>query len=192
MAKLVITTNMSLDGVVDDPDGAEGFERGGWYTQFGAADLDAWRKILEAESFETDALLIGRRTDEWFGSRWTGRDGAWADRLNGLPKYVVSSTLTAPKWTNVTVLAGDVVGEVAKLKRDLDGVIAVFASYELVRTLLDHDLVDELRLFVFPVVVGAGRRLFGETNREKPVRLVENQTVGDNLAFVTYEVVHTA
>jgi dihydrofolate reductase len=190
MAKIYLTTNMSLDGVVDDPDGAEGFERGGWYTKYGAADLEPWRKLLEAESFATDALLLGRRTDEWFGTRWVGRDGAWADRLNGLPKYVVSSSLDEPKWTNVTVLRGDVVDEVTRLKHELDGQIGVFASYELMTTLLDHDLVDELRLFVFPVVVGAGRRLFGETSTEKPIQLVDSQRVGDGLLLVTYELVH--
>ena len=189
MGKIVISTNMSLDGVVEDPDGAEGFARGGWYTRSAGQDLDPWRKVFEDEAMATDALLLGRRSDEWFGSRWVGRDGAWADRLNSLPKYVLSSSLDQPKWTNVTVLRGDVVDEVTKLKRDLDGEIAVYASYQLARTLLEHDLVDELRLFVFPVVVGAGGRLFAETSTEKPFRLVDSQRVGDGLVLLTYEVV---
>ena len=136
-----------------------------------------------------EALLLGRRSDEWFGARWASRGGEWADRLNSLPKYVVSATLAEPKWTNVTVLKGDVVDEVTRLKQDLDGEIVVYASYQLGRTLLEHDLVDELRLVVFPVVLGAGERLFGETSEQKPIRLVDSRTVGDGLAFLTYEFV---
>jgi dihydrofolate reductase len=136
--------------------------------------------------------LLGRRSDEWFGTRWASRPGEWADRLNSLPKYVVSSTLQDPRWTNVTVLKGDVVDEVTRLKQELDGDIVVYASYQLGRTLIEHDLVDELRLFVFPVVLGAGERLFGETSGKKPIRLVDNRTVGDGLAFLTYEIVRGA
>ena len=120
------------------------------------------------------------------------RTGEWADRLNSLPKYVVSSTLEDPRWTNVTVLKGDVVDEVTRLKQELDGDIVVYASYQLGRTLIEHDLVDELRLFVFPVVLGAGERLFGETSDKKPIRLVDTRTVGDGLTFLTYEVVRDA
>ena len=116
----------------------------------------------------------------------------WADRLNSLPKYVVSSTLEDPRWTNVTVLKGNVVDEVTRLKQELDGDIVVYASYQLGRTLIEHDLVDELRLFVFPVVLGAGERLFGETSDKKPFRLVGSRTVGDGLAFLTYEIVRDA
>jgi dihydrofolate reductase len=134
-------------------------------------------------------LLLGRRSDEWFGARWASRPGEWADRLNGLPKYVVSATLQDPKWTNVTVLTGDVADEVRRLKQEVDGDIAVYASYQLGRTLIEHDLVDELRLFVFPVVVGDGERLFGETSGSKPFRLAGSRTVGDGLVFLTYEIV---
>ena len=171
MGKIVISTNISLDGVVQDPDGEEGFRLGGWFGQFGGKDLEAWAKVEFAEALGTEALLLGRRSDEWFGARWSSRGGEWADRLNSLPKYVVSSTLVDPHWTNSTVLKGDVVTEVSKLKHELDGEIVVYASYQLGRTLIDHDLVDELRLVVFPVVLGAGERLFGETSDKKPLRL---------------------
>ena len=189
MGKLVISTNMSLDGVVQDPDGQEGFKRGGWFGQFGGKDLEEWGPIMLDESLHTEALLLGRHSDAWFGTRWASRSGEWADRLNSLPKYVVSSTLEEPAWTNVTVLKGDVVDEVTRLKQELDGDIVVYASYQLVRTLIEYDLVDELRLFVFPVVVGAGERLFGETSETKPTRLVDRRTIGDNLVFLTYEIV---
>ena len=189
MGKVVISTNMSLDGVVQDPDGEEGFRLGGWFGQSPVKDLAAWRKVAYAEALGMEALLLGRRSDEWFGARWASRRGEWADRLNSLPKYVVSSTLAEPKWTNATVLKGDVVDEVTRLKQELDGELVVYASYQLGRTLIEHDLVNELRLFVFPVVLGAGERLFGETSGQKPIRLLDSRTVGDGLAFLTYEFV---
>ena len=192
MGKIVISTNVSLDGVVQDPDGQEGFKRGGWFGQFGGKDLEEWGRVEFGEVLRTEALLLGRQSDAWFGTRWASRGGEWADRLNSLPKYVMSSTLEDPKWTNVTVLKGDVVDEVTRLKQELDGEIVVYASYQLGRRLIDHDLVDELRLFVFPVVLGAGERLFGETSDRKPLRLVDSRTVGDNLAFLTYEIVRDA
>ncbi len=192
MGKIVISTNVSLDGVVQDPDGEEGFRLGGWFGQDGGKDLEEWAKVEYAEALRTEALLLGRRSDEWFGTRWASRPGEWADRLNSLPKYVVSSTLEEPRWTNVTVLKGNVVDEVTRLKQELDGDIVVYASYQLGRTLIEHDLVDELRLFVFPVVLGAGERLFGETSGKKPVRLAGSRTVGDGLAFLTYEIVRDA
>ena len=191
MGKIVISTNVSLDGVVQDPDGKEGFRLGGWFAESGGDDLKEWAKIEYEEALGTEALLLGRRSDEWFGTRWASRPGEWADRLNSLPKYVVSATLQDPRWTNVTVLKGDVVDEVTRLKRDLDGDIVVYASYQLGRTLIEHDLVDELRLFVFPVVLGAGERLFGATSAKKPIRLVDSRTVGDDLAFLTYEMVRS-
>jgi dihydrofolate reductase len=189
MGKIVITTNMSLDGVVQDPDGKEGFRHGGWFNESGGKDLEAWARLETDEALDADALLLGRRSDEWFAERWLSRSGEWADKLNSLPKYVVSSTLEHPRWSNATVLKGDVVDEVSKLKQELDGEILVYASYQLVRTLLEHDLVDELRLVVFPVVLGAGERLFGETSDKKPMRLVDTKTLGDGLAFVAYETV---
>ena len=192
MGKIVITTNMTLDGVVQDPDGQEGFRLGGWFGQFGGKDLEEWAKVEYAEALGTEALLLGRRSDEWFAARWASASGEWADRLNSLPKYVVSSTLQDPRWTNVTVLKGDVVSEVTRLKQELDGDIVVLASYQLERTLIEHDLVDELRLFVFPVVLGAGERLFGETSDKKPMRLMNAKTIGDGLAFLTYALVREA
>jgi dihydrofolate reductase len=189
MGKIVISTNVSLDGVVQDPDGKEGFGRGGWFARSGGKDVEEFARISSAEALNTAALLLGRRTEEWFAARWPSRTGEWADRLNGMPKYVVSATLHDPAWTNVTVLKGDVVEEATRLKQEVDGDIVVYASYQLGRTLLEHDLVDELRLFVFPVVVGAGERLFGETSGEKPFRLTGSRTAGDGLVYVTYEIV---
>ena len=192
MGKIVISTNVSFDGVVQDPDGEEGFRLGGWFGQFGGKDLDEWAKVEFEEALGAEALLLGRHSDEWFAARWLAKSGEWADRLNSLPKYVVSSTLQEPKWSNSTVLRGDVVSEVSKLKQELAGDIVVYASYQLGRTLIEHDLVDELRLVVFPVVLGAGERLFGETTRRKPMRLVDTKTIGDGLAFLTYEMVREA
>ena len=192
MGKIVISTNMSLDGVIQDPDGQEGFSRGGWFTQHGSQDLEEWAKAEHAEALSTAALLLGRRSDEWFAARWASRPGEWADRLNSLPKYVVSATLQHPRWTNATVLTGNVADEVRRLKQELDGDIVIYASYQLGRTLLEHDLVDELRLFVFPVVVGDGERLFGQTSGTKPFRLAGSRTVGKNLTFLTYEIVRDA
>ena len=192
MGKIVITTNASLDGVVQDPDGQEGFRLGGWFGQFGGNDLEAWAELETDEALGAEALLLGRRSDEWFASRWATRSGAWADKLNSLPKYVVSSTLEAPRWSNATVLKGDVADEVSKLKQQIDGEILVYASYQLARTLIEHDLVDELRLVVFPVVLGQGERLFGETSDKKPLRLLDTRTIGDGLAFLTYELVREA
>jgi len=192
MGKIVITTNASLDGVVQDPDGEEGFRLGGWFGQFGGKDLEQWAEVETDEALRAEALLLGRRSEEWFATRWASRTGEWADRLNNMPKYVVSSTLQEPRWGNSTVLKGDVVDEVSKLKQEIAGEILVYASYQLERTLIEHDLVDELRLVVFPVVLGAGERLFGPTGDKKPMRLVSAQTIGDGLAFLTYQPVRNA
>ena len=194
MGKIVMSgpQNVSLDGVVQDPDGQEGFRLGGWFVQFGAKDLDQWNKVALDEALRAEAWLLGRRSYEFFGVRWRPRSGELADRLNSMPKYVVSSTLEDPEWNNTTVLKGDLVAEVSKLKQELDGEIIVPASYQLARTLREHDLVDELRLVIFPVVLGAGERLFGETTDQKPMRLLNASTIGDGLAFVTYEIVKDA
>jgi dihydrofolate reductase len=194
MGKIVMSgpQNISLDGVVQDPTGEEGFRHGGWFGQFGGKDLEEWAKVALDEALGAEALLLGRRSDEYFGSRWNSRSGALADRLNSLPKYVVSSTLQHPVWNNSTVLKGDVVTEVSKLKQQIDGEIVVPASYQLGRTLIEHDLVDELRLMVFPVVLGAGERLFGQTSDKIPMRLLSTQTVGDGLVFLTYKLVRDA
>jgi dihydrofolate reductase len=187
MGKIVISANASIDGIVQDPDGKEGFRLGGWFIQAGGDDLKEWGKVEFEEALGTEALLLGRRSDEWFATRWASRTDEWANRLNSLPKYVVSSTLEEAKWTNATVLKGDIVTEVSKLKRELAGDIVVYASYQLGRTLMEHDLVDELRVFVYPVVLGDGERLFGATSGKRPMRLVRAQTVGDGLTFLTYE-----
>src|SRR6266516_5660777 len=194
MGKIVISgpQNVSLDGVVQDPDGEEGFRLGGWFVQFGGEDLEEWNKVALAEALGAEAWLLGRGSYAFFAARWRPRSGELADRLNSMPKYVVSSTLVDPDWNNSTVLKGDVVEEVSKLKQEIDGEIVVPASYELGRTLIEHDLVDELRLVVFPVVLGAGERLFGETSDKKSLRLLSTQTLGDGLAFVTYEFVRDA
>ncbi|HEX3965683.1 MAG TPA: dihydrofolate reductase family protein [Trebonia sp.] len=191
MGKIVITTNMTLDGFVQDPDGQEGVNRGGWFGQFGGKDLEEWAKVETAEAVGADALLLGRRSDEWFATRWLSRTGEWADQLNSMPKYVVSGTLTDAKWSNATLIKGNVTTEIAKLKQQIGGEILVYASYQLVHTLIEHDLVDELRLVVFPVVLGAGERLFGETSGQKQFRLVNATAIGDGLAFVTYEPVRS-
>jgi dihydrofolate reductase len=189
MGTIVISTNTSLDGVVQDPDGQEDFSRGGWFGQFGGRDLEAWAELETDEAKGAQAVLLGRRSDAWFASRWLSRSGEWADRLNGLPKYVVSSTLDHPHWSNATVLRGDVVAEIAKLKQEIDGEILVYASYHLARTLIDNNLVDEVRLVVFPVVVGAGERLFGGTLDQKPLRLLGTRTIGDGLVLLSYQFV---
>jgi dihydrofolate reductase len=192
MGKIVISENASLDGVVQDPTGEEGFRHGGWFNQIGGKDREGWAKVGFDEALGAEAFLLGRRTDEWLAARWLSRSGEWADRLNSLPKYVVSSTLEEAKWTNSTVLKGDVVKEVSKLKQELDGDIVVAGSIRLAHALIEHDLVDELRLMIFPVVLGAGERLFDETKDKKPMRLVHAQAVGDNLALLTYELVRGA
>lgn len=192
MGKIVITTNISLDGVVEDPDGLEGTRLGGWFDQFVGEDRAEWARVETDESLGADALLLGRHSDEWFAKRWLSRSGVWADKLNSLRKYVVSASLTDPKWSNATVLGGDPVSEVSKLKEEIGGEILVYASYQLVHTLIEHDLVDEFRLVIFPVVLGGGARLFGETSDQKPLRLRSASTIGHGLAFVTYEVVRKA
>jgi dihydrofolate reductase len=194
MGKIVMSgpQNISLDGVVQDPDGAEGFTRGGWFAEFGGKDLEEWNEVALDEALGAEAWLLGRSSYEFFGTRWQPRSGALADRLNSLPKYVVSSTLEDPEWNNTTVLKGDAVTEVSRLKQELDGEIVVPGSYRLGRTLIEHDLIDELRLVVFPVVLGAGERFFGETSDRKPMRLLDSRTIGDGLVLLTYELVREA
>jgi dihydrofolate reductase len=185
MGKIVVSENVSLDGVVQDPAGDEGFRVGGWVGLI--KDSPQLSKLALDEALGAEALLLGRRSYEWFAARWPTRRGELADRLNSLPKYVVSSTLEHPAWNNSTVLKGDVLNEVSKLKHELNGEIVVPASFQLVHTLLEHDLVDELRLKIFPVVLGAGERLFGETSDKKPLRLVGTQAVEGDVTFLTYE-----
>ena len=180
-----MSESVSLDGVIEDPAGDEGFRRGGWVGAIKGRPEVA--KVLLDEARGADALLLGRRSYEFFAARWPARSGELADRLNSLPKYVVSSSLESPDWNNSTVLKGDALTEVSNLKQQLDGDIVVYASFQLSRTLMEHDLVDELRLMIHPVVLGAGRRLFGETDDKTPLCLIDTQTVGDDVARLTYE-----
>src|SRR5919197_3850479 len=192
MGKIVVSENVTLDGVVQDPAGAEGFERGGWVGRVGERGREEAAKVLLDEALAAEAQLFGRRTYEFLAVRWPSRSGELADRLNSMPKYVVSSTLKDPEWNNSTVLTGDTVHEVSRLKQELDGDVVVVASFQLVRTLIEHDLVDELRLKIYPVVLGDGGRLFGETSDKKPLRLVDTQTVDGDVAYLTYEPVRNA
>jgi dihydrofolate reductase len=187
---IVISENVSLDGVIEDPTGAEGLTVGGWFWETDRGE-DGERFTLE-KTLGTAALLLGRRSYEYFAATWPSRGGELADKMNSLPKYVVSSTLEHPDWNNSTVIQGDVVSEVSKLKQELDGEIVVLGSPRLARTLIERDLVDELRLMIYPVVLGAGARLFGETSDKKPMRLLDTKTVGDGIAILTYEPVRDA
>jgi dihydrofolate reductase len=190
MGKIVKSNFVSLDGVVQDPAGNEGFRLGGWVGPL--KDRQDLSKLALDEALGAEALLLGRRSYEFLAALWPSRSGELADRLNSLPKYVVSSTLDGPDWNNSTVLRGDVVNEVSKLKQELNGEIVVPASFQLLHTLIEHDLVDELRLMIIPVVLGAGERLFGETSDMKPMRLLDTQTIDNGVAFLTYEPVRDA
>jgi dihydrofolate reductase len=185
VGRIVVSDNVSLDGVIQDPAGDEGFGRGGWVGLI--KDRPEVNKLALDDALGAEALLLGRRSYEWFAARWPSRSGELADRLNALPKYVVSSTLEDPDWNNSTRIQGDAVDEVSKLKQKLIGDILVLASFQLVRTLLEHDLVDELRLKIYPVVLGGGRRLFGETSEKKPMRLIDTKTIDGDVAYLTYE-----
>jgi dihydrofolate reductase len=191
MGKIVISENVSLDGVIQDPAGVEGFRLGGWVGRIGGQGREDAAKVALDEALGAEAFLLGRRSYEFLAARWPSRSGPFAERLNSLPKYVVSSTLEAPAWNNTTVLKGEVIDEVSKLKQEIDGEIVVAASFQLWHTLMEYDLVDELRLMIYPVVLGAGDRLFGETSDKKPMRLVSARTV-DDLALLTYETVRDA
>jgi dihydrofolate reductase len=185
MGKIVVTEFVSLDGVMEDPGGAEDFKYGGWSFEISRGDEGDKFKLDEA--LEADALLLGRVTYEGFAAAWPSREGEFADKFNNMPKYVVSSTLRDPEWNNSTVLAGDLRDAVSELRGKHDGDIVVHGSAQLVRSLLDAGVVDELRLMVFPVVLGSGKRLFGDTSDKKPLRLVESRTVGDGVAILIYE-----
>ena len=185
MGRIIVTEFVSLDGVMEDPGGSEDFKYGGWAFEFSRGDEGDKFKL--DESLHAAAQLLGRATYEGFAESWPSRDGEFADKFNTMPKYVVSSTLSDPEWTNTTVLEGDVGQAVAKLKEDIDGDIVVHGSARLAQTLLDLDLVDEVRLMVYPVVLGAGKRLFGDTGDKKPLRLTDSKIVGDGVAILIYE-----
>jgi dihydrofolate reductase len=188
MGRIVVTEFISLDGVIEDPGGAEDFKYGGWTFAFNTGE-EGDRFKLE-ETLTADALLLGRITYDGFAAAWPTIEGTgeFGEKMNGMPKYVVASTLADPEWNNSTVLQGDPVEAVRTLKQDVDGVILVAGSAQLAQTLLEHDLVDEIRLMVFPVVLGSGKRLFGETSDRKPMRLTDSRTVGDDgVAISIYE-----
>jgi dihydrofolate reductase len=191
MGRIVISSNATLDGVVQDPDGQEGFERGGWFHQYaGARDFEEWVANETEEALAAEALLLGRRSFEWFASRAPAMaervSQRWADRMDRLPKYVVSSTRAQPGWSHATVLDRDPVAAIAALKQALDGDILVYGSYQLVRTLVARNLADELRLVLFPVVLGTGRRLFDGMGGSKPLRRIGLRQLGDGLVHCTY------
>jgi dihydrofolate reductase len=185
MGRIVVTEYISVDGVVEAPSGMEDFERVGW--------TDAFTRGPEGDRFKfdetmaSDALLLGRVTYDGFAPVWPQVEGEFADKFNSMPKYVVSQTLEDPEWNNTTVLRGDVVEEVTKLKQQYDDDIVVHGSPQLAQTLIEHDLVDALHLQVYPVIVGAGKRLFGETSGTKRLRLTQAKTVGDGIHILIYE-----
>jgi dihydrofolate reductase len=185
MGKIAVTEFVSLDGVMEDPGGAEDYRHGGWTFKFDRGpDGD---KFKLDEAMGAQALLLGRRTYEGFAAAWPSMQGDFADKFYNMPKYVVSSTLSEPAWNNSTVLGGDIVAEVAKLKDSLAGEISVHGSAQLAQTLLEHGLVDELRLMVFPVVLGSGKRLFASGEEKKTLRLSSSKTVGEGIAILIYE-----
>ena len=185
MGRIVVTEFVSLDGVMEDPGGSEDFKYGGWSFEFERGEEGDKFKLDEALGAE--AMLLGRKTYEGFAEAWPSREGEFADKFNNMPKYVVSTTMDEAEWNNSTVIKGDVAGEVEKLRNELDGDIVVHGSAQLVQTLMDNDLVDELRLMVFPVVLGTGKRVFGETSDKKPLRLSDSKTVGDGVTILVYE-----
>jgi dihydrofolate reductase len=187
VGRIVVTEFVSLDGVMEDPGGAEGYEHGGW--SFQVSRGDEGDKFKLDELVDAEAQLLGRVTYEGFAKAWPSitDEAGFAERMNSMPKYVVSSTLTNPEWQNTTVLSGDVAEEVSKLKQEVDGNILVAGSAQLVQALIEHDLVDELRLMVYPVVLGGGKRLFGTTSDKRALRLADSKVVGDGVQILVYE-----
>jgi dihydrofolate reductase len=187
MGKIVVTEFISLDGVIEDPGGSEDYRHGGWTFEIDRGEEGDKFKLDEL--LEAEAQLLGRVTYEGFAAAWPAmEDGAgFAEKMNSMPKYVVSSTLREASWDNTTILSGELPDEVARLHREIDGVILVAGSAQLVQCLLEHGLVDELRLMVFPVLLGEGRRLFGDVSEKKPLRLTDSKTLGDGIALLTYE-----
>jgi dihydrofolate reductase len=186
MGKLVVTEFVSIDGVFEDPGGSEAYEHGGWTFEYDRGDDGDKFKLDEV--MEAEVQLLGRVTYDGFAEAWPSREGAFADKLNNDPKYVVSTTLKDPEWQNTTVISENIPAEIAKLKDKTDGVILVAGSGTLVRTLLENDLVDELRLMVFPTVLGRGKRLFPDGIDRLKLRVADTKTVGsDGVQVQTYE-----
>jgi len=188
MGRIVVTEFVSLDGVMEDPGGADGYEQGGWAFEFDRGDDG--NRFKHAELMEAEAQLLGRVTYEGFAAAWPTMEdpGGFAERMNSMPKYVFSSTLGEAEWENTTVLSGDFAERIGKLKQEVEGVVLVAGSARLAQGLLEHDLLDELRLMVFPVVLGKGKRLFAETSPKQRLQLKESTTVGEGIAVLTYEV----
>jgi len=185
MGRIVVTEYVSLDGVMEAPGGGEDFKHAGWTFEIDRGKEGDQFKLDETR--DAEALLLGRVTYEGFAAAWPSMEGEFADKFNSMPKYVVSSTLEEAKWNNSTVLRGDVVENVSQLRQGPGGDIVVHGSAQLVQTLIEHDLVDELRLMVFPVVLGTGKRLFGDRSEKKRLRLADSKTVGDGIAILIYE-----
>jgi dihydrofolate reductase len=187
MGRIIVSENVTLDAVIQDPAGDEGSRHGGWVGRIGDRGREEAAKVALDEAMSTEAMLLGRRTYEFLAKRWPSRTGALADRLNSKAKYVVSSTLREPGWNNTTVMKDDPVSEVTRLRQRMTGDIVVAGSFQLLHTLLEHDLVDEVRLMIYPVALGTGRRLFADVSDKKPMRLVGNRTVAGDLVLLTYE-----
>jgi dihydrofolate reductase len=184
MGRIVVTEFVSLDGVMEAP-GGEDFKYPGWSFEFDRGEDGEQFKL--DETLESDALLIGRVTYESFADAWPKREGPFADKFNTMPKYLVSSKIDDPEWNNTTVIKGDVVDEVTKLKQDVDGIIQIPGSRRLVHELIEADLVDEVHMMIFPVILGTGDRMYGESSDKKPMRLKESRTVGDGVVILVYE-----
>ena len=185
MGRIVVTEYISLDGVIEAPGGGEDYRHAGWTFEISRGAEGDQFKI--DETLDSDALLLGRITYEGFAAAWPTMKNEISDKFNSMPKFVVSTTLERADWTNSTVLTGDVVEAVSKLRRDFDGDIVVHGSARLVQTLIKHDLVDELRLMVFPVLLGSGKRLFAELSDKTRLRLVDSKTVGDGIVILTFQ-----
>jgi dihydrofolate reductase len=185
MGRIVVTEFVSLDGVVEDPGGAEDYKHGGWAFEFSRGDEGD--KFKADELLDSEALLLGRVTYDGFADAWPEREGDFADRFNNMPKYVVGSKADASHWTNVTVLDGDPVEAVRRLRDEQRGNIYVHGSPQLAQTLLANDLVDQLNLMVFPVILGAGKRMFQDSGDKKKLRLTDSKVVGDGVAILVYE-----
>ncbi|MGH9200810.1 MAG: dihydrofolate reductase family protein [Vicinamibacterales bacterium] len=185
MGRIVVTEFVSLDGVMEAPGGGEDFKHAGW--TFKISRGEEGDKFKLEETLGSEALLLGRVTYQGFAAAWPSRKGEFADRFNSMPKYVVSSTLEKAEWNNSTVLKGDMVEEVSRLRRESTGNIVVHGSAQLVQALIEHDLVDELHLMVFPVVLGTGKRLFGDTSDKKRLRLTDSKTVGDGVVILIFQ-----
>lgn len=185
MGRIVVTEFVSLDGVMEAPGGGEGFKHAGW--TFKISRGEEGDKFKLDETLNSEALLLGRVTYQGFAAAWPSMKGEFADKFNSMPKYVVSSTLEKAEWNNSTVLKVDVVEEVSKLRQESSGDVVVHGSAQLVQTLIEHDLVDELHLMVFPVVLGTGKRLFGDTSDKKRLRLADSKTVGDGVVILIFQ-----